>query len=93
MNVVTRFVAQAKLRLIRGLYARGYERAQVLELLRLIDWLVALPTEQEQIVEQELAHIEEEERMAYVTSWARIGQDRGRVEGLLGIPASSGLAG
>jgi hypothetical protein len=75
--------AQAKVRLIRGLYARGYERAQVLELLRLIDWLVALPIEQERIVEQELAKIEEDERMAYVTSWERIGQDRGRVQGLL----------
>jgi hypothetical protein len=75
--------SQAKVRLIRGLYARGYERAQVLELLRLIDWLVALPIEQERIVEQELEKIEEEERMAYVTSWERIGQDRGRVEGLL----------
>jgi hypothetical protein len=75
--------AQAKLRLIRSLYARGYERAQVLELLRLIDWLLALPLEQERIVEQELEKIEEDERMAYVTSWERIGQDRGRVEGLL----------
>lgn len=75
--------SQAKIGLIRGLYARGYERAQVLELLRLIDWLVALPAEQERLVDREIERIEEEQKMPYVTSWERIGQERGRIEGLL----------
>lgn len=78
--------AQAKVHLIRGLLSRGYERVQVLELLRLIDWLVALPAEQERLVVQELARMEEEQSMAYMTSWERMGQERGeaigRAEGL-----------
>ena len=74
--------SQAKIRLIRGLYARGYERAQVLELLRLIDWLVALPAEQERIVAQELERSEEEQKMPYVTSWERIARAEGLLDGL-----------
>ena len=69
--------------LIRGLSQRGYEREQVMELLRLIDWFVALPLEQERLVQQELEHIEEEESMAYVTSWERMGMERGVQKGLL----------
>jgi hypothetical protein len=74
--------SQAKIRLIRGLYARGYERAQVLELLRLIDWLVALPAEQERIVARELERSEEEQKMPYVTSWERIARAEGLLDGL-----------
>ncbi len=74
--------SQAKIRLIRSLYVRGYEQAQVLELLRLIDWLVALPTEQEQLVERELERMEEEQKMPYVTSWERMGQAKGLLDGL-----------
>lgn len=66
--------SQVKIGLIRGLYARGYERAQVLELLRLIDWLVALPAEQERI--------EEEQRLTYVTSWERLSRAEGLLDGL-----------
>jgi hypothetical protein len=75
--------AQAKIRLIRGLYARGYERAQVLEVLRLIDWLVALPADQERIVARELEQSAEEQKMPYVTSWERIGHERGLLQGLV----------
>lgn len=75
--------AQAKVHLIRGLFARGYERAQIMELLRLIDWLVALPAEQDRLVEREIERIEEEQRMAYVTSWERLGEERGEAKGLV----------
>jgi hypothetical protein len=84
---------RAKIGLIRTLYGQGYERGLVLELLRLIDWLVellrlidwlvALPPEQERLVEQELEHIEEEQRMAYVTSWERMGLVDGQRMALL----------
>ena len=52
------------------------------ELLRLIDWLVALPAEQERLVDREIERIEEEQKMPYVTSWERIGQVRGLLDGL-----------
>ncbi len=53
----------------------------MLELRRLIEWLVALPPEQERLVEQELERIEEEQRMAYVTSWERMGLQEGELRG------------
>ncbi|MGI8914636.1 MAG: Rpn family recombination-promoting nuclease/putative transposase [Chloroflexota bacterium] len=68
---------RAKLELIRGLYERGYERQQILELFRLIDWLVALPPEQDVLVWREITRIEEERRMPYITSVERIGLQRG----------------
>jgi hypothetical protein len=75
--------SRAKLGLIRGLYERGYERAQILELFRLIDWLVALPAEQEESLWREIAQIEEERRMPYITSVERIGLREGLREGRL----------
>ncbi len=73
---------RAKLGLIRGLYERGYGRAQILELFRLIDWLLALPHEQEAALWQEIAQIEEERRMPYITSVERIGLQEGKLQGL-----------
>ncbi len=71
----------AKIGIIRGLFQRGYERGQVMDLLRLIDWFLALPEEQERLVERELERIEEERRMAYVTSWERMGLQEGELRG------------
>jgi len=72
---------RAKIGIIRGLFGQGYERGQVMDLLRLIDWFVVLPPEQERLVEQELERIEEEQRMAYVTSWERMGLQEGELRG------------
>jgi hypothetical protein len=74
--------SRAKLGLIRRLYERGYERAQILELFRLIDWLLALPQAQEEALWQEIVRIEEERRMPYITSVERIGLREGRLQGL-----------
>ena len=68
---------RAKLGLIRGLYEQGLDRAQILELFRLIDWLVALPPEQERALRREIEQIEEEKRMPYITSVERIGREEG----------------
>ncbi len=72
---------QAKIGLIRGLYERGYDRAQVLGLFRLVDWLLMLPEAREQIVWREIERIEEERRMPYITSVERIGRAEGLAEG------------
>ena len=73
---------RAKLGLIRGLYERGYARKQILELFRLIDWMLALPPEQDDVLWREIARIEEERRMPYITSVERIGLQRGEQIGL-----------
>lgn len=82
----------SKLQVIRGLFARGYERERILELLRLIDWIIALPDEQERLLEQELAALEEE-HMPYVTSWERIAERRGLEQGQIQGQAAGLLEG
>ncbi len=71
-----------KLKLIRMLYERGYERADVLELFRFIDWLLILPNEQDKLFWEELRQIEEEKQMPYVTSVERIGIEKGFQQGI-----------
>jgi len=70
-----------KVGLLRRLYARGYGREDILEIFRLIDWLLALPTEQEEQFVQDVVEIETEGQMAYVTSVERVGHQRGLVAG------------
>jgi predicted transposase YdaD len=71
-----------KLRLVKGLYRRGFKRQDILELFRIIDWLLALPEGLEQQFTIELIAFEEERRMRYVTSVERIGEQRGEKRGL-----------
>ncbi|MBK9050934.1 MAG: cytosolic protein [Chloroflexi bacterium] len=66
----------AKLRLIRLAYQKGYERKAILELLRFIDWVLALPEDLEQQLQVEVSQLEEE-TMSYVTSWERMGEKKG----------------
>ncbi len=72
-----------KLRLVRGLYEGGWDRQDVLELLRFIDWVLTLPPSLESRLKDEVRKLETEERMRYVTSWERMGREEGREEGFL----------
>ncbi len=71
----------AKLRLLRILYDRHWEKQRVINLFNVIDWLMQLPEWLNSQVWQELETIEEREKMQYVTSVERIGLARGHVEG------------
>ncbi|MFN3649806.1 MAG: transposase [Armatimonadota bacterium] len=68
---------QWKLRIVKGLYHRGFTREQIIEVFRFIDWMMALPEELELGFETEIAEYEEEQVMPYVTSVERIGVMRG----------------
>jgi len=70
-----------KLRLVKSLYRRGYERQEILELFRFIDWLLALPEELEERLWNEVKAYEEGEKMPYVTSVERIGIRKGHQKG------------
>ena len=76
-----------KMRLMRRLYEGGYERQDVLELFRFIDWLLRLPPELESRFKDELKGLEETRKMRYVTSIERMGREEGlqvgREEGFL----------
>jgi hypothetical protein len=70
-----------KLRLVRLLYERGYTREQVLELFRVLDWMLRLPGDLEREFMCELIAFEEQAKMPYVTSVERLGRQQGREEG------------
>jgi len=72
----------AKLRLAKLMYKRGYNRQTILDLFRFIDWIMTLPTDLSKQFLGEMRRFEENEKMPYVTSVERIGIEKGRQEGL-----------
>jgi len=66
-----------KFRLIRLMYERGYEQARILELFRLIDWMIRLPKALEADFRQTLYAYEEQQRMPYVTTVEQAGIEKG----------------
>ncbi len=72
---------KAKLRLLRILYERHWNKQRVINLFDVIDWLMQLPEWLNNKVWQELETIEEREKVQYITSVERIGIAKGRVEG------------
>jgi hypothetical protein len=70
-----------KLRLVRLLYERGYDRQDIIELFRFIDWLIKLPDDLEKKFWAEVVRQEEELRMPYVTIGERIGIEKGLQQG------------
>jgi hypothetical protein len=71
----------AKMRLVRLLYQRGYSREDILELFRVLDWLLQLPDGLEREFRRELIAFEEQTDMPYITSIERLGRQEGRQEG------------
>ena len=80
--------AFAKFALTRRLYTLGYDRQEIINLYRLIDWMVKLPSDLEVAVWQQIKEFEQEAHMPYITTAERIGRAEGRAEGLVeGIDA------
>lgn len=71
-----------KFYLIRHLYERGYERQEIINLFHFIDWVMWLPPEAEAELWQELAQLEGEKKMQYISSLERIGMQKGIEQGL-----------
>ena len=72
-----------KMQLIRMLYQRGLSREDILELFRLIDWVITLPPGVEEKFHEELNAFEEEMQMPYITSVERRGILKGEAAVLL----------
>jgi hypothetical protein len=70
-----------KFRLTKALYEKGYERQQILDLYRFLDWVMILPEAIEREFWQELQTFEEERKVTYVTNAERFGFERGIQEG------------
>jgi hypothetical protein len=70
-----------KLRLVKELYRQGFEREEILELFRLMDWVLPLSGPWSIEFSQELEAFEESLHMPYITSIEQMGLTRGREEG------------
>ncbi|GAA6622351.1 cytosolic protein [Scytonema sp. NUACC26] len=74
---------QSKLELTKRLYELGFSREDIINLFKLIDWIMSLPEELEQEFWQEFRNFEESKSMPYITSVERLGIKKGKQEGLL----------
>ncbi len=72
---------QYKLTLSKNLYRRGWNRQDIINLYRFIDWIMRLPEDLEKWYHEELVKFEEEVKMQYVTTAERIGMEKGRIKG------------
>ena len=72
----------AKVKLIKGLYERGWAAQDVRQLFRVIDWMINLPKPLELDFCHEIKQYEEEKHMPFITTPERIGREEGRAEGL-----------
>ena len=71
-----------KIRLIRGLYERGFAKNDVVSLFKFIDWIMALPEEFSRRVKETVHKIETEKNVQYVTSIERLAIEEGLQKGL-----------
>jgi len=72
----------AKWRLIKILLNRGWDKPRIINLLHVIDWMMALPEHLKQQLWQNLQQLAKEKSMEFVTSFEQIGIDKGRQQGL-----------
>lgn len=68
--------------LTRRLYETGLQKADILELYRLVDWLLKLPKELEAKFLRKVYEFEQEKIMPYVTNAERFGIEKGIQEGI-----------
>jgi hypothetical protein len=71
-----------KIRLVRALYDQGFNAKDVRELFRVIDWLMELPPALKTVFWQDVAKIQEERRMPFITTPEWYGRCKGLREGI-----------
>ncbi len=74
---------ESKLTLVQLLYERSYSREMVIQLFRLIDWMMILPEELKRQFKTEVYNYEEKKKMPYITSIEQIGLEKGEQTGLV----------
>ena len=72
----------AKWRLTKLLYQRNWDRQRIINLYRVIDWILRLPIELDRRVRTGILQLERRATMPYLSSMERIGMEIGRKEGL-----------
>ncbi|HKL80958.1 MAG TPA: hypothetical protein VJ879_00455 [Desulfobacter sp.] len=66
-----------------ALYERGFSKQDILNIYRLIDWLMMLPEDLTKRFTEDLIRYEEEKKMPHVMSAERIGMEKGMEKGML----------
>ncbi|MBF0349206.1 MAG: hypothetical protein HQL81_16180, partial [Magnetococcales bacterium] len=73
---------QEKHRLIRKLYQGGFNRQQVIDLFRFVDWVLRLPKELDDRLNKEIIEFEEDQKMPYISSMERFLMKRDEQRGM-----------
>jgi hypothetical protein len=72
---------QWKWRLVRGLYEKGYNRKEILQLFRLLDWMMVLPEGLQNQFEDKLENYQEEKKMPVLSRIEVRAMQRGEQRG------------
>jgi len=72
----------AQVRLIKGLYERGYSAEQIRQLYGLMEKMMTLPKPLAELAWNEIHEFEKEKGMPFITTAERVGMERGLAEGL-----------
>lgn len=73
---------EAKWRLVKLLFRRGWDKQRILDLFFVIDWMMQLPDRLKHQLWQNIQQLEQEQKMAYVSSIEEIGVQKGMQQGL-----------
>ncbi|MEI6069853.1 MAG: DUF4351 domain-containing protein [Methylococcaceae bacterium] len=73
---------EAKHLLVKILYQRKWDKQRIIDLFRIIDWMMKLPVALEQQLQHEIQALEESTKMQYVTSIERMAIAKGLEQGL-----------
>ena len=72
----------AEVRLVKGLYERGFGAEQIRQLYRLIDGMMKLPAPLSNLAWKEIRDFEREKSMPFITGAERVGREEGLAAGL-----------
>lgn len=73
---------QQKLKIMKNLYRRGWDRKQVIDLFKVIDWMMWLPRQLDSEFRLQVDAMERKEDMRYVTSIERLAMEEGMEKGM-----------
>jgi predicted transposase YdaD len=73
---------QYKWELVQNLYQRGYTENDIINLFRLLDWMMTLPESLQQSLDTKLKNYQEEQKMPILSNIERRALETGRQEGL-----------
>lgn len=74
---------ESLVRLVKGLYARGFSGEQVRQLYRLMDGMMSLPQPLAELAWKEIYEFEKETDMPLISTAERVGLEKGMAEGLV----------